>query len=147
MALENSNRQSIFGRYGRRATCWPSFDYASSCFSRSTSSSLNWNNIGILCQEAANVVRDVFNIDDTIDVFSVHGIVGIFGTLMIAIFGCASFVDQFSGLINLGIFTIIITYILIKIVSLITALRVYEETETKGLDLSVHSERAYDVNS
>ena len=92
-------------------------------------------------------MRDVFNIDDTLDVFAVHGIVGIFGTLMIAIFGCTSFVSQFSGLINMGIFTIIVTYILIKIVSLITTLRVYEETETKGLDLSVHSERAYDVNS
>ena len=102
---------------------------------------------GILCQEAANVVRNVFNIDDTLYVFAVHGIVGNFGTLMIAIFGCTSFVSQFSGLINMGIFTIIVTYILIKIVSLITTLRVYEETETKGLDLSVHSERAYDVNS
>ena len=47
----------------------------------------------------------------------------------------------------MGIFTVIVTYILIKIVSLITPLRVDEETETNGLDLSVHGERAYDVNS
>ena len=46
-----------------------------------------------------------------------------------------------------GVFTIVVTYALIKIVSLITPLRVDEETETNGLDLTVHDERAYDVNS
>ena len=102
---------------------------------------------GILCQEAVNVVRNILSIDDTLDVFAVHGIGGIFGTLMIAIFGYTSFVTQLSGLIIVGIFTVIVTYILIKIVSLITPLRVDEETETNGLDLSVHGERAYDVNS
>ena len=50
-------------------------------------------------------------------------------------------------LIIVGVFTIIVTYVLIKVVSLITPLRVDEETETNGLDLSVHGERAYDVNS
>ena len=92
-------------------------------------------------------MRNILNIDDTLDVFAVHGIGGIFGTLMIAIFGYTSFVSQLSGLIIVGIFTVIVTYILIKIVSLITPLRVDEETETNGLDLSVHGERAYDVNS
>ena len=102
---------------------------------------------GILCQEAVNVVRNILNIDDTLDVFAVHGVGGIFGTLMIAIFGYTSIVTQLSGLIIVGVFTIIVTYVLIKVVSLITPLRVDEETETNGLDLSVHGERAYDVNS
>ena len=102
---------------------------------------------GILCQEAVNIVRNILNIDDTLDVFAVHGIGGIFGTLMIAIFGYTSFVTQLSGLIIVGVFTIFVTYALIKIVSLITPLRVDQETETNGLDLSVHVERAYDVNS
>jgi len=92
-------------------------------------------------------VRNIFKIDDTLDVFAVHGIGGIFGTLMIAIFGYTFFVTQLLGLIIVGIFTIIVTYALIKIVSIITPLRVDEETETNGLDLSVHGERAYDVNS
>ena len=91
--------------------------------------------------------RNIFKIDDTLDVFAVHGIGGIFGTLMIAIFGYTSFVTQLLGLIIVGVFTIIVTYSLIKIVSIITPLRVDEETETNGLDLSVHGERAYDVNS
>jgi Amt family ammonium transporter len=102
---------------------------------------------GVLCQEVVNLVRNILNIDDTLDVFAVHGIGGIFGTLMIAFFGYASFFTQFSGLVIVGIFTSIVTYVLIKIVSLITPLRVDEETEINGLDLSVHGERAYDVNS
>ena len=50
-------------------------------------------------------------------------------------------------MVSVGVFTIIVTYALIKIVSLVTPLRVDEETETNGLDLSIHGERAYDVNS
>jgi Amt family ammonium transporter len=66
---------------------------------------------------------------------------------MIGFFGYASIVTQLSGLVMVGIFTIFVTYVLIKIVALITPLRVDEETETNGLDLSIHGERAYDVNS
>ena len=102
---------------------------------------------GILCQEAVNIVRNILNIDDTLDVFAVHGIGGIFGTLMIGFFGYTSFITQLSGLVIVGLFTVIVTYILIKIVSLFTPLRVDEEAETNGLDLTVHGERAYDVNS
>jgi Amt family ammonium transporter len=102
---------------------------------------------GILCQEVVNLVRNMLNIDDTLDVFAVHGVGGIFGTLMIGFFGYTSFITQLSGLVTVGIFTIIVTYALIKIVSLFAPLRVDEETETNGLDLSIHGERAYDVNS
>ena len=102
---------------------------------------------GILCQEVVNVVRQILNIDDTLDVFAVHGIGGIFGTLMIGFFGYASFITQLSGLVIVGLYTVIVTYILIKTASVITPLRVDEETETNGLDLTVHGERAYDVNS
>ncbi len=102
---------------------------------------------GILCQEVVNIVRNMLNIDDTLDVFAVHGIGGIFGTLMIGFFGYTSFITQLSGLVIVGLFTVVVTYILIKIVSLVTSLRVDEETETNGLDLTVHGERAYDVNS
>ncbi len=102
---------------------------------------------GILCQEVVNIVRNMLNIDDTLDVFAVHGIGGIFGTLMIGFFGYTSFITQLSGLVIVGLFTVFITYILIKIVSLVTPIRVDEETETNGLDLTVHGERAYDVNS
>jgi Amt family ammonium transporter len=102
---------------------------------------------GVLCQEAVTLVRNVIKIDDTLDVFAVHGVGGIFGTIMIAAFGAGSWAAQLGGLAVVGIFTTIVTIVLVKIVSAITPLRVDLETETNGLDLSVHGERAYDISS
>ena len=102
---------------------------------------------GILCQEAVTLVRNKLNIDDTLDVFAVHGVGGIFGTLMLALLGHASWQAQIGGLLIVGIFTIVITVVLVKVVGAFTGLRVDIETETNGLDLSVHGERAYDMNS
>ncbi|MGB1514633.1 MAG: ammonium transporter, partial [Paracoccaceae bacterium] len=102
---------------------------------------------GILCQEAVNVVRNTLKIDDTLDVFAVHGVGGIFGTLMIAGFGHGAWVAQFGALIVVGIFTLVVSYILIKVIQIFVPLRVDAETETNGLDLSAHGERAYDMNS
>ena len=102
---------------------------------------------GILCQEAVNVVRNTLKIDDTLDVFAVHGVGGIFGTLMIAGFGHGAWVAQIGALIVVGIFTLVVSYILIKITQIFVPLRVDAETETNGLDLSAHGERAYDMNS
>ena len=102
---------------------------------------------GILCQEAVNVVRNTLKIDDTLDVFAVHGVGGIFGTLMIAGFGHGAWVAQVGALIVVGIFTLVVSYILIKVTQIIVPLRVDAETETNGLDLSAHGERAYDMNS
>ena len=102
---------------------------------------------GILCQEAVTLVRNKLNIDDTLDVFAVHGVGGIFGTLMLAILGPASWQAQLGGLLIVGIFTIVVTVVLVKVVGTVTGLRIDIETETNGLDLNVHGERAYDMNS
>ena len=102
---------------------------------------------GILCQEAVTFVRNKLQIDDTLDVFAVHGVGGIFGTLMIALFGKGIWVAQIGSLVIVGIFTCVLTVLLVKIVGAVTGLRVDAETETNGLDLSVHGERAYDMNS
>ncbi len=102
---------------------------------------------GVLCQEAVVLIREKLNIDDTLDVFAVHGVGGIFGTIMIAAFGAASWAAQLGSLVIVGVFTIVVTAILVKVVGLITPLRVDVETETNGLDLQVHGERAYDMTS
>jgi len=102
---------------------------------------------GILCQEAVIGIRTKLGIDDSLDVFAVHGVGGIFGTMMIAVFGEGAWVAQLGGLVIVGVFTVVVTYLLIKLVGLITMLRVDLETETNGLDLSVHGERAYELNS
>ena len=102
---------------------------------------------GVLCQEAVSLVRNKLNIDDTLDVFAVHGVGGIFGTIMIAVFGLGTWTAQLGGLVIVGVFTAAVTIVLVKAVALITPLRVNAETETNGLDLSVHGERAYDMSS
>ncbi len=102
---------------------------------------------GILCQEAVNLIRNKAKIDDTLDVFAVHGVGGIFGTIMIAAFGQGAWVAQLGGLAIVGVYTIVVTVVLIKLVGLITPLRVDEDSESTGLDIAVHGERAYDISS
>ena len=102
---------------------------------------------GILCQEAVVLIREKLRIDDTLDVFAVHGVGGIFGTIMIAAFGAGSWAAQLGSLAIVGVFTVVVSFALVKLVGLITPLRVDLETETNGLDLQVHGERAYDMTS
>lgn len=99
---------------------------------------------GVLCQEAVRLVRNTLKIDDTLDVFAVHGVGGIFGTLMIAVFGAGSFVAQAGSLVIVGVFSVIVTFIIAVICKALVGIRVSHEIEQEGLDLAVHGERAYD---
>ena len=99
---------------------------------------------GVVCQEACGLVKSALKIDDTLDVFAVHGVGGIFGTIMIAVFGAGAFVAQLGSLAVVGVFTVVVTFILVKISAAVFPLRVTEDDETIGLDLSFHGERAYD---
>ncbi len=102
---------------------------------------------GIMCQEAVVLMRDRFKLDDTLDVFAVHGVGGIFGTIMIAVFGAGTWAAQLGSLAIVGVFTIVVTLVIIFVVKAIFGIRVDPETETNGLDLTVHGERAYELNS
>ena len=103
---------------------------------------------GVLCQYAVAFVKDLIKIDDTLDVFAVHGVGGIFGTLMIAVFVPeSSWLAQVGSLLIVGVFTIVVTFILVKLVGLVIPLRVSDESELVGLDMSAHGERAYDMSS
>lgn len=102
---------------------------------------------GILCQEAVILIREKIRIDDSLDVFAVHGVGGIFGTIMIAVFGHGSWLAQLGALAVVGVFTVAGSWILAKLVALVFPIRVSREDETTGLDLATHGERAYDVNS
>jgi Amt family ammonium transporter len=99
---------------------------------------------GILCQEAVVLIRNKVKIDDTLDVFAVHGVGGIFGTIMIAIFGAGSFTAQLGSLVIVGVYAVVVSYVLAKLVGLFTPLRVDAEAEHTGLDLAAHGESAYD---
>ena len=102
---------------------------------------------GILCQEAVLLVKNRIKIDDTLDVFAVHGVGGIFGTIMIAVFGHGTWAAQLGGLAVVGLWTVVASFALIKLCALVTPIRVDHESEVNGLDLSQHGERAYDLNS
>ena len=102
---------------------------------------------GVLCQLMCSWVKNILNIDDTLDVFAVHGVGGIFGIIMLAVLGHASWAAQIGGLVVVGVFTIVVTFIIVKAVQLIMPIRVDEESEVNGLDLASHGERGYDIAS
>ncbi|NOR30670.1 MAG: ammonium transporter, partial [Sulfitobacter sp.] len=70
---------------------------------------------GVLCQEAVVLIRNKAKIDDTLDVFAVHGVGGIFGTIMIAAFGAGTWVAQLGSLAIVGIYTTVVTVALLFI--------------------------------
>jgi len=102
---------------------------------------------GVITQEACHVIKNKLKIDDTLDVFAVHGVGGIFGTLMIAVFGGATWVAQLTTLGVVGAYSLVVTMVLVFAVKLFFPIRVSEEDEVRGLDLSAHGERAYDHTS
>jgi Amt family ammonium transporter len=102
---------------------------------------------GILCQETVVMIRNRLKIDDTLDVFAVHGVGGIFGTIMIAALGLGSWAAQVGSLVIVGVFTVVVTAVIALICRAVTPLRVDSETEHNGLDIMVHGERAYDLTN
>lgn len=102
---------------------------------------------GVLCQLAVSLIRETLKIDDTLDVFAVHGVGGIFGTIMIAVFGQASFASQGLALLAVGVFTLVVTVVIAAVVKGIFGMRVGAEQESEGLDMTAHGERAYDIAS
>ncbi|MEO0357343.1 MAG: ammonium transporter [Pseudomonadota bacterium] len=102
---------------------------------------------GVMCQELCRVVKNMLKIDDTLDVFAVHGVGGMFGIIMLAVFGHAGWTEQLGGLAVVGGYTIFATIVIILVVKLFVPLRVSTDDEQQGLDLTSHGERAYDITS
>ena len=119
---------------------------------------------GFICFNATIFIKQKLKIDDSLDVFPVHGVGGILGTLLAGVFASTSlgvfsgfgFAEgissmgeqvkvQFIGVIATAAYTAICTWILLKLVSLFTPLRVTVEDEVNGLDLILHEERGYDL--
>lgn len=116
---------------------------------------------GIVCFNATMFIKKKLKIDDSLDVFPVHGVGGILGTLLTAVFASAEIgifsgqgldssiseqlMVQMVGVISIGIYTVIITVILLTVVKALLGLRADEEDEQTGLDLAMHNERGYDL--
>ena len=113
---------------------------------------------GVVCFYATRLIKRVLVIDDSLDVFPVHGVGGSLGLLLCAVFvnanlGGAGYEEgmnvgsqlgvQAIGLVATFAWTALATWVILKVVGLITPLRVTEEDEIEGLDLTQHEERGY----
>ncbi len=121
---------------------------------------------GSVCFAATMYLKRVLKIDDSLDVFPVHGVGGILGTLLVGVFSATSlgvfsgygFADgissmggqlwvQFVGVAATVVFTVIMTWGILKVVALaMGGLRVNADQEQEGLDIVLHEERGYDIH-
>jgi Amt family ammonium transporter len=120
---------------------------------------------GVVCFNAVLLIKRRLKIDDSLDVFPVHGVGGILGSLLVAVFAStdlglfsgqgylletmpsmgAQFQAQLIGVVAVTLFTALMTYLILKFVGLFLALRVSSDEETQGLDIAAHEERGYDL--
>jgi Amt family ammonium transporter len=110
-------------------------------------------------------IKQKLKIDDSLDVFPVHGVGGILGTLLVGVFsattlgvfsgfgfaeGISTMAEQVGvqliGIVSTLVYTAVVTYILLKLVGFMTnGLRVDEEQESNGLDQVEHEESGYNL--
>ena len=118
---------------------------------------------GVICFNATNFLKRTLRIDDSLDVFPVHGVGGILGTLLAGVFASNAlglFSGQgYSGEATMGsqmgvqaigvaatvAYTAVVSWILLKVVGAMMGLRVSAEAESAGLDTAEHNERGYDL--
>jgi Amt family ammonium transporter len=113
---------------------------------------------GIGCFVATQFIKQRLKIDDSLDVFPVHGVGGMIGLLLLAVFSAERFdglgldgtiLDQLGiqviGLLAVIVWTAIASFVLLKVVNAISPLRVSDDEETEGLDLVSHEERGYNL--
>ncbi len=119
---------------------------------------------GFVCFNATYYLKRKLKIDDSLDVFPVHGVGGMMGTLLAGVFastglglfsgfgfakGISGMAGQMKvqaiGVIATAVFTAAATWLILKLVGLFTPLRVDDEQEIQGLDVTLHEERGYDL--
>ena len=119
---------------------------------------------GVICFYSVIFIKHKLKIDDSLDVFPVHGVGGILGTLFAGIFASTelglfsgygfakpefTMLDQFGvqalGVVATFVYTAVVTWVLLKLVGLFSELRVDSDEETQGLDIALHEERGYDL--
>ncbi len=115
---------------------------------------------GIICFTATNFIKRVLHIDDSLDVFPVHGVGGMLGTFLAGIliaeqFGGVGLSEgttigaqvwiQVQGILAVLIWTVVATFIILQVVKVIVGLRVNEQEETQGLDITQHEESGYNM--
>ncbi|XOV89415.1 MAG: ammonium transporter [Pseudomonadota bacterium] len=118
---------------------------------------------GFICFNATSYLKQRLHVDDSLDVFPVHGVGGALGTVLAGVFASAS-LGVFSGqgynegmtmasqvgvqvvgVLAVGLYTAVVTFGLLKLIQAMLGLRVSPDEETEGLDLNQHNERGYDL--
>jgi len=113
---------------------------------------------GVVCYSAVNF-KNRLKLDDSLDVVGIHGVGGAIGTLCLGIFAAkavnpngvdgllagnsAQFLKQAVGVVVVGAYTFVVSWILFKIIHAVLGLRLTEEAEVVGMDSTEHSETAY----
>jgi Amt family ammonium transporter len=118
---------------------------------------------GAVCFFATLALKQKFKIDDSLDVFPVHGVGGMLGTFAVGIFASSELglfsgqgladgrgigdqlLIQLCGIVAVALYTAIATFLILKLVNMLTPLRVSEEEESQGLDIVLHNESGYDL--
>ena len=115
---------------------------------------------GVVCYFATQLIKSVLKIDDSLDVFPVHGVGGALGTILAAVFvsvawGGAGYADgmnlgsqlgvQVLGVVVTLIYAAVVSYVLLKVIGLLMPLRATAETEQQGLDIVQHGETGYNL--
>mgnify|MGYP000904145839 FL=1 len=113
---------------------------------------------GVVCYSMTQLIKQRLKIDDSLDVFAVHGIGGALGSLLVAFFVAAALGGrgladgmtmgsqlgvQAFGIVLVAIWSGVLTFIIVKVLKMFCKFRVDEETEVQGLDLAMHGERGY----
>jgi Amt family ammonium transporter len=118
---------------------------------------------GLICFYATQMIKGYFKIDDSLDVFPVHGVGGILGILMLAFLGKPNgflgagasgfdpsvfeqFMIQLQGVVVICLWTLVFSWIALKMTSFVTDLRVSQENEYEGLDITEHNESGYSTS-
>jgi len=119
---------------------------------------------GVVCFYMTMLIKRKLKIDDSLDVFPVHGVGGILGTMLVGVFCspdlglfsglgfggenasiAAQLKVQFTGVVATFVYTAIVSWVLFKLVDKAVGLRVSGDQETEGLDIVLHDERGYDI--
>ena len=112
---------------------------------------------GLVCYKMCGIIKNKWKIDDALDVMAVHGIGGVLGILLTAPLGSLAFgglglsektigeqfITQSIGIIAVGLWCLVATWLITLLVKKTIGLRVTEDEEIEGLDTSVHGEKGY----
>lgn len=117
---------------------------------------------GLVCFYAVNLVKKTLQIDDSLDVFAVHGVGGMMGSILLAVLlsdgwiGGRGYAEGMSMASQLwvqvkavgivAVYSAVVTLIVGYMVSMVLPMRVSEDQERDGLDISSHGERAWDLD-